>query len=167
MKIHSAYISVGSNMGNKCMNCQQGISALISSGTETLKNHSPFYITEPVGFKDQDWFVNTVINIETSLTPFQLLDRLKSIEQDAGRTNDSIKFGPRILDLDILIYDDRILNSPRLVLPHPRMHKRRFVLKPFCDIDPQKVHPVLKKNMQYLLRCLNDNEQKITPCRCD
>jgi 2-amino-4-hydroxy-6-hydroxymethyldihydropteridine diphosphokinase len=154
-------------MGNKCMNCQKGINALIRSETETLKNRSPFYTTEPVGFKDQDWFVNTVINIETSLTPFQLLDRLKSIEQDAGRTNDSIKFGPRILDLDILIYDDRILNSPRLVLPHPRMHKRRFVLKPFCDIDPQKVHPVLKKNMQYLLRCLNDNEQKITPCRCD
>lgn len=167
MKIHSVYISVGSNIGNKCTNCQMGIAELISSETERLKNQSPYYMTEPVDFNDQDWFVNTVIEIETALTPFRLLDRIKSIEREAGRTEDLIRFGPRVLDLDMLIYDDRVIDTPRLILPHPRMHKRRFVLKPICDIDPQKVHPVLKKNMQYLLNRLNGNEQKIIRCGCD
>lgn len=166
-KIHTVYISVGSNVGNKCMNCKKGVDALISSETETFIRQSPFYMTEPVDFKDQEWFVNTVVKIKTALTPFQLLDRLRSIERDAGRTDDSIRFGPRILDLDMLIYDDCVVNSHRLVLPHPRMHKRRFVLKPICDIDPQKVHPVLKQNMRYLLHCLDGNEQKIIRIRCD
>ncbi|MDH3358819.1 MAG: 2-amino-4-hydroxy-6-hydroxymethyldihydropteridine diphosphokinase, partial [Desulfobacteraceae bacterium] len=80
---------------------------------------------------------------------------------DAGRIDDPVRFGPRILDLDILLFDDVVTNSSGLIIPHPRMHKRRFVLTPICDIDPAIVHPVLKKEMQDLLAILDDNEQRI------
>ena len=101
------------------------------------------------------------IKIETTLVPLQLLKELRTIETLAGRTDSGVKFGPRVLDLDILFYDDLVENSSGLVIPHPRMHKRRFVLKPICDIDPKLVHPVLKKDMQYLLDNLDDGGQKV------
>lgn len=164
---HIAYISAGSNIGNRLENCQNGITALTESGISTLKDKSPFYITEPVDYKDQDWFVNAVVKIETILDPFQLLSRLKSIQLDAGRINDSIRFGPRILDLDIILYDDIIINLSGLIIPHPKMHKRRFVLKPFCDIDPTIVHPVLKMDMQSLLDNLDNKGQRLIQYKCD
>lgn len=166
-KQHIAYISAGSNIGNRLENCQNSIAALTESGISTLKDKSPFYITEPVDYKDQDWFINIVLKIETILDPFQLLSRLKSIQQDAGRINDLIRFGPRILDLDIIMYDDIIINSSELIIPHPKMHKRRFVLKPFCDIDPTIVHPVLKMDMQSLLDNLDDKGQRLIQYKCD
>ena len=166
-KHHIAYISAGSNIGNRLENCQNGITALTESGLSTLKAKSPFYTTEPVDYKDQEWFVNVVIKIETMLDPFQLLSRLQSIQRDAGRIDDSIKSGPRILDLDIIIYDDLVINSPELIIPHPNMHKRRFVLKLFCDIDPIIVHPVLKKDMQYLLDKLDNKGQRLIQYKCD
>ena len=79
----------------------------------------------------------------------------------------SIRFGPRVLDLDIILYDDWVTNSSELIVPHPRMHKRRFVLRPICDIDPTIVHPVFKKEMQALLDVLDENEQRIVEYRCD
>ena len=167
MGIHTAYIGAGSNMGNKLLNCKNGIAALTRPKETVLKNWSRFYKTEPVDYKDQDWFINSVVKIETNLNPFQLLDELKSIESDTGRVYGPIRFGPRILDLDIILYDDLVKNSSRLVIPHPRMHKRRFVLQPICDIDPKIVHPVLKKDMQYLLDILNENEQKVIEYTCD
>ncbi len=167
IKNHTAYIGAGSNIGNKLLNCKQGIDALIKSGKITLKAQSRFYRTEPVGFKDQDWFINVVVKIETNLDPFQLLNELKSIERDAGRVHNPIKFGPRILDLDIIFYDDLVTNSSGLIIPHPRMHKRRFVIRPMCDINPKIVHPLLKKDMQYLLDDLNENEQRIVEYTCD
>ena len=167
MENHTAYIGAGSNIGNKFLNCQNGIDALIKSGQAVLKDQSRFYKTEPVDYNDQDWFVNCVVKIETTLDPLQLLNKLKSIERDAGRLNDPIKFGPRILDLDIIFFDDLVTNSSGLIIPHPRMHKRRFVLRPVCDIDPKIVHPVLKKDVQYLLDMLNENEQRVVEYRCD
>ena len=167
MENHTAYIGAGSNIGNKFLNCQNGIDALIKSGKAVLKDQSRFYKTEPVDYNDQDWFVNFVVKIETTLDPLQLLNQLKSIERDAGRLNDPIKFGPRILDLDIIFFDDLVTNSSGLNIPHPRMHKRRFVLRPLCDIDPKIVHPVLKKDVQYLLDMLNENEQRVVEYRCD
>lgn len=161
MTRHTAYISAGSNIGNKLLNCKNGIAALTESGTSTLKDISGFYLTEPVDYLDQEWFINCVVKIETILDPYPLLDELRSIETQAGRTNGSVKFGPRILDLDIIFYDDRVENSSKLVIPHPRMHKRRFVLKPICDIDSKLVHPVLQKEMQYLLDNLDDSDQRI------
>jgi len=167
MMVHTAYIGAGSNIGNKLMNCKNGISALTSTKKIQIKKWSRFYRTEPVDYKDQDWFINAVVKIETTLNPFQLLEKLKLIERDAGRVEGSVKFGPRILDLDILLFDDLVTNSSGLVIPHPRMHKRRFVLKPICDIDPTIVHPVLKKDMQGLLDVLDENEQRIIEYRCD
>ena len=165
MEIHTAYIAVGSNIGERRLNCQNGIGALTASGKTFLKAQSEFYLTEPVDYTDQDWFVNSVVRIDTILDPYQLLDELKSIELNAGRTVDAVKFGPRILDLDILFYDEWVANSLKLVVPHPRMHKRRFVLKPICDIDPTLVHPVLKKDMRSLLDSLDDSGQKIIQYR--
>jgi 2-amino-4-hydroxy-6-hydroxymethyldihydropteridine diphosphokinase len=120
-----------------------------------------------VDYKDQDWFINVVVKVETTLAPFELLKTLKSIERGAGRVDGSIRFGPRVLDLDIILYDDLVTNSSKLIVPHPRMHKRRFVLRPICDIDPTIVHPVLKKEMQALLDVLDENEQRIVEYRCD
>ena len=161
MGVQIAYISIGSNRGSRRVNCQAGIDALIDSGIASLVVRSPFYKTEPVDYREQGWFVNAVIKIETAAGPIKLLDRLKLIEKNQGRTNDSPRFGPRILDLDILMVDDRVIRSRRLTIPHPRMHHRRFVLIPMCDIDPQAVHPVLKKNMQDLLDDLTEEGQKV------
>ena len=105
--------------------------------------------------------MNCVAKIETDLDPLSLLNVLKSIERAAGRVKDTIRFGPRILDLDIILYDDRIINCDRLVVPHPRMHKRRFVLKPICDIDPAIIHPVLKQEMRFLLKRLGEERQRV------
>ena len=167
MANHTAYIGAGSNIGNKLLNCQNGIDSLIKSGKAVLKDQSRFYKTEPVDYKAQDWFINFVVKIETALDPFQLLKILKSIERDAGRVCDSVRFGPRILDLDIIFFDDRVISSSTLVIPHPRMHKRRFVLKPICDIDSKIIHPVLMKDVQHLLDVLNENEQGIVEYQCD
>ncbi len=161
MEKHTAYISVGSNIGDKLLNCQKGISALTESDKSIIIEQSNFYKTEPVDYTNQDWFVNSVVKIETVLDPFQLLYELKTIEKNAGRTEGQIRYGPRILDLDIIFYDDIIINSSNLIIPHHRMHKRRFILKPVCDIDPKLVHPVLKMDMQYLLDNLYDKGQGV------
>ncbi|MBU4344480.1 MAG: 2-amino-4-hydroxy-6-hydroxymethyldihydropteridine diphosphokinase [Desulfobacteraceae bacterium] len=155
---HIAYISAGSNIGNRLENCKNSLTSLAESKISIIRSRSSFYITEPVDYINQDWFVNLVVKIETKLDPFRLLDKLKSIQSNAGRDHDAVRFSPRILDLDIIMYDDFVINSPELIIPHPRMHKRRFVLKPICDIDPHIVHPVLKKDMQYLLDRLDDGQ---------
>ncbi len=160
-----AYISVGSNLGNKLENCRRGIQSLTRQNV-WLKAQSCIYQTEPVDYADQDWFINYVVKIETKLDPFQLLDLIQTIQRNAGRIQDEIRFGPRILDLDILLFDGVVINFERLIIPHPRMHKRRFVLKPLCDIDPAIIHPVLGMDVQSLLDTLDDNEQRIHPYRC-
>jgi 2-amino-4-hydroxy-6-hydroxymethyldihydropteridine diphosphokinase len=165
--IHTAYIGAGSNIGNKLLSCKNGINALARLQNTQIKKWSKFYQTEPVDFKNQDWFINGVVEIETDLDAFQLIKELKSIEHDAGRVDNTVRFGPRILDMDILLFDDMVMNSSGLIIPHPRMHKRRFVLKPICDIDPSIIHPVLNKEMQVLLASLDENEQRIIEYQCD
>ncbi|UCD77851.1 MAG: 2-amino-4-hydroxy-6-hydroxymethyldihydropteridine diphosphokinase [Desulfobacterales bacterium] len=162
---HIAYISVGSNLGNKLENCRSGIAALIRSGNTRLVDQSPIYRTEPVDYLNQEWFVNCVAKIETDLDPLPLLDILKSIERAAGRIKDTIRFGPRVLDLDIILFDDLVLNEPGLTVPHPRMHKRRFVLKPICDIEPDINHPVFHRTMKSLLEDLDEKGQRLVEYR--
>jgi len=159
-KIHTAFIAVGSNLGNKIENCKSGIRALTGVDLR-VKARSRIYETEPVDFKDQDWFVNFVVKIETMLDPLGLLERIQSVQRDAGRISDAIRFGPRVLDLDIIFFDDIVLDLPQLVIPHPRMHKRRFVLRPLCDIDPGIMHPLKNQNVQTLLDDLDEKEQRI------
>lgn len=158
---HTAYIGAGSNIGNKLVNCKNGLIALSRIRNTRIKEWSRFYKTEPVDYEYQDWFINVVVKIETTLEPFQLLKKIKGIEHDAGRIDHPVRFGPRILDLDILLFDDLVTVISDLIIPHPRMHQRRFVLKPICDIDPGIVHPVLKREMQDLLDSLDDNEQRM------
>ncbi|MCD6224747.1 MAG: 2-amino-4-hydroxy-6-hydroxymethyldihydropteridine diphosphokinase [Deltaproteobacteria bacterium] len=162
MPTHTVLISAGSNIGDKSGNCKKGISALIRPERAVLIKESKFYKTEPVDYTDQDWFVNCAVKISTPLEPLELLTEIKRIESEAGRKKDVVRFGPRVLDLDIIFFDDRVIESDNLIIPHPRMHQRRFVLMPICDIDPNIIHPVLKKSIRALLAELDDSEQKVS-----
>ena len=161
MEHHTAYICVGSNLGDKLDNCRRAIVELTRGEASRLIEQSPIYRTEPVDYQDQDWFVNYVVKIATHLEPLHLLQKLKSIEAGAGRKQDAVRFGPRVLDLDIVFYDNLVMHAPQLSIPHPRMHKRRFVLRPVCDIDPHIKHPVLGRTVQSLLDDLDETEQRI------
>lgn len=156
-----AYIAIGSNVGDKLENCRKGIAAI--EGTEgcTVEAESPLYETEPVYVESQDWFLNGVIRIRTDLEPMALFTRLKEIEHSMGRRPGGTRFGPRILDLDILFYDDRILNEGMLQIPHAALQERRFVLEPLCDIAPELVHPVLGQTMESLLSDLEDGGKEV------
>jgi len=154
-------------MGDKLQNCRKGIAALTQPSVSKLRAQSSFYLTEPVDFTKQDWFINAVVKIETMLEPFSLLDKLKAIQRQVGRKADTIRFGPRILDLDILLFGERIIHAEGLEVPHPRMHKRRFVLQPICDIDRKVLHPVFKKDMQSLLDLLENDGQRLVKYQCD
>jgi 2-amino-4-hydroxy-6-hydroxymethyldihydropteridine diphosphokinase len=161
LKKHIAYISIGSNIGDKLQNCRKGVEDLGAVGKTKLIKLSRFYRTSPVDNEDQDWFVNAAVEVATSLGPQALLHEIKRIQASAGRKTEPIRFGPRILDLDIIFYDRAVLKSPELEIPHPRMHKRRFVLQPMCDIDPFIIHPVIKKDVRTLLEEIEDPDQKI------
>lgn len=158
---HVAYISVGSNLGDKTAHCRFGISRVAAHPDIELTAASPFYRTAPVDYTDQDWFVNAAFRIATSLSPHQLLAATSAVQAAAGQGEKEIRYGPRILDLDLIFYDDLVLKSVDLELPHPRMHKRRFVLQPICDIDPHLVHPRLGSHVSELLEGLEDDGQEV------
>jgi len=161
MSTHAAIISVGSNMGDKEANCRKGIDSLLDSGKASLVKASRFYRTSPVDYLEQDWFVNAAVQVETHLEPLDLLAFLQTIQQQAGRTKGGIRFGPRVLDLDIIFYDQLVMKTTSLEIPHPRMHKRHFVLQPICDIDPDIIHPLLNIPLKSLLNQLGDNGQEV------
>lgn len=152
--IHAAYIAIGANLGDRVENCRQGVALLAADEDIAVTGHSPYYWSEPVGYADQPWFVNAVFSVATSLSPAALLKRLKDTECAAGRTKGGIRFGPRVLDLDIIFYDDIVLETPELVIPHPRMHERLFVLRPLCDLAPELIHPVFGIRADRLLYSL-------------
>ena len=164
MMVHKAFISVGSNLGDPLYNCCWGIDILCQDSDVLLVARSPFYRTAPVDYLQQDWFVNAALLVETTLTPFELLDRTQAIQARMGRKKDAIRFGPRVLDLDLIFYEDQVIRAPHLVVPHPRMHKRRFVLHPICDIDPLVVHPVLGHTVREILEQLPPDSQNMVPC---
>lgn len=153
------YISAGSNMGDKLDNCRSGLAALGQTGGIHIESVSAFYLTEPMEYSDQPWFVNVAVRIRTLLEPLDLLAALKSLEQRAGRVDSGIRFGPRTLDFDIIFYNDTVLDTSMLVVPHPRMHEREFVLRPICDLSPDLKHPVLKKTAGQLLAALKPGGQ--------
>ncbi len=164
MKIHQVYLSIGSNIGDGQDNCCRGIEALCADGSVTLAARSPFYRTQPVDYLEQDWFFNAALLVQTALPLPELLKKTQSIQSQMGRKSDAIRFGPRILDLDIIFYDDQVIQAPHIVVPHPRMHKRRFVLQPICDIDPTVVHPILGKTVRAILDQLPKDNQDLLPC---
>jgi 2-amino-4-hydroxy-6-hydroxymethyldihydropteridine diphosphokinase len=163
---HTAFVGVGSNLGRKADNCLRGIEALATCGHSRLLNRSRLYRTEPVDYLDQDWFVNCAAQVETSLDPFELLGVLQDIQRQAGRVQGAVRFGPRILDMDIIFYDAAVIDHPDLTLPHPRMHLRRFVLRPLCDMDPTLRHPVLDRTVRQLLDNLDDAGQGVVEISC-
>jgi 2-amino-4-hydroxy-6-hydroxymethyldihydropteridine diphosphokinase len=143
------HIGIGSNLGNRQENCLEAIRRLKQSGLSVLKRSSMIE-TEPWGVTDQPHFINMAIETETDLGPDELLLLLKNIEKTMGR-EETAHWGPRVIDLDILFYDDRIIDSADLKIPHPHLHERDFVLRPLREIAPEKIHPVLKKTICELM----------------
>ena len=157
-----AYLSIGSNLGEKYDNCTRAKKMVDGLDHTRVLAVSSFYRTEPVDFLDQAWFLNGALRIETGLDPFTLMGHLKKIEGLMGQGKKDVRFGPRIVDLDIVLYGGEVINTDALVIPHPRMHKRCFVLKPLCDIASGVVHPTLGKNMEQLLQQIeNDPGQEV------
>ena len=154
-------------MGDALQNCRDGVAALLETDRIKLIAQSPFYRTAPVDFTEQDWFVNGMVKVETSFAPRELLQVLQHVQKKVGRGEEVVRFGPRVLDLDIILYDELVCEELDLIIPHPRMHKRRFVLIPLCDIDPTIVHPVLGMEMQGLLGRLGQIGQEVHPYICD
>ena len=154
---HLVYIGFGSNIGDRLTHIQNAIHALSKTEGITLQKISSVYKTDPVGYEAQAHFLNGVAAIQTDLPPLFLLHALKDIETAIGRKH-RIRWGPREIDLDILIYGDMCLQTEKLVIPHPEMHLRRFVLAPLAEIAPDLVHPVLKETIQILLERLEDDK---------
>ncbi len=150
---NSAFVGLSSNIGDKAYHIQTAIKEIAKFAT--IQHISSIYLTEPVGFQEQDEFLNGVLQIQTGLSHQDLLKTLKAIEKQLGRVK-IIQDGPRIMDLDILYYNDLCFQSPTLTIPHPRLHLRNFVLTPLCEIAPEFMHPILKKTSQALLANLKN-----------
>ena len=157
MTMHVVYIGFGSNIGDRLKHIQNAIHALSKTEEINLLKISSIYKTAPVGYEAQGEFLNGVAAIQTSLSPLSLLNTLKDIEIAIGRQH-RIRWGPREIDLDILIYGDVCLQTEQLVIPHPEMHLRGFVLVPLAEIAPDLVHPVFQETVQTLLARLEDDK---------
>ncbi|NDV57551.1 2-amino-4-hydroxy-6-hydroxymethyldihydropteridine diphosphokinase [Bacteroides sp. 519] len=145
------YLSLGTNLGNKEENLRNAVDE-INKRVGNVVSLSAFYETEPWGFDSDNTFLNAALAVDTKLSPFELLAVTKKIEKQLGRTAKSINksYADRIIDIDILLYNDLILNTNELVLPHPLMTQRSFVMEPLVEIAPDVIHPVLLKTMKEL-----------------
>jgi 2-amino-4-hydroxy-6-hydroxymethyldihydropteridine diphosphokinase len=148
------YLSLGSNLGDRAANLERAIEALSEIGVRVLRRSS-IYETEPVDFLTQPWFLNCVIEAETSLEPRQLLEALQAIERKLG-SRKLVPRGPRIIDLDVLFYETAAIHDDGLEIPHPRLAERRFVLVPLAELAPGLRHPVLRKSAAELLAVTQD-----------
>ena len=157
---HLVYLSIGSNVGDKKKNLDTAVDLLDKQNETSVLAVSAYYKTEPQNFRDQDWFVNAAVKIETVLEPVPLLEMLKGLETELDQEGKPFRFGPRMIDLDIIFYDDRVVASQRLDIPHPRMHERCFVLVPLCDIGPAVRHPVLGQTPEELLNGIKKKESQ-------
>jgi dihydroneopterin aldolase/2-amino-4-hydroxy-6-hydroxymethyldihydropteridine diphosphokinase len=145
-KWHTAYIGVGGNMGDKEENVKMALNIMNSLKHTRITKTSKFYETSPVGYLEQEDFLNCAIEIKTLLNPLELVRYLLSIENQLKRER-VIRWGPRTIDLDVLLYDNIISSIDEIIVPHPRMQERMFVLEPLCDIAPYVIHPILNKTI--------------------
>lgn len=150
-------IALGTNMGDRYRNLCEAITLLNGHPSIELVQASSIYETDPVGYTDQDPFLNMVIEVKTELTPILLLDSCLQIEQQLGRKR-IIRWGPRIIDLDILLYNQENMETEKLFIPHPRLHERAFVLFPLLEISPNEKLPRTNQSLQYLLEKIPDRE---------
>ena len=155
------FLSLGSNMGDRSANISQAVSLLTISDRIKVVKTSSFYETEPWGNKNQDWFVNAAMAIDTDYTPEELLNYCQNIEHQMGRIRkENERWGQRAIDIDILMYDDKIIsNGTTLNIPHPLMHLRAFVLVPMLEVKSDLVHPVFKKTIAELYDELDNPEE--------
>jgi 2-amino-4-hydroxy-6-hydroxymethyldihydropteridine diphosphokinase len=144
--LKTAYLSLGSNLGDREANLRAAIERLAELGS--VSRTSSFYETEPVEYTQQPWFLNCAVALQTALMPRQLLSRTQAIEQALGRRLQPK--GPRALDIDILLFGNSIVDMAGLIIPHPAMHQRRFVLEPLAEIAPDARHPVFKRSIREL-----------------
>ena len=155
----TAFICLGSNIGDRELNLLRAVAEIGKLPGARITALSGFYDTEPVGSVPQDNFLNAVLRLATSLTPHRLLAELNRIETDVFHRKRNIPQGPRVMDLDILLFDDIVLQSEDLIIPHPRLHERRFVLVPLAELASGYRHPVLGKSIAELLRELPERER--------
>jgi len=155
---HSVFLSLGSNQGEKIANCRRAIAEIVKFEGSRVLARSSWYRTEPWGNENQDWFVNGVVQVETTLSPLEILSRIKAIESHLGRRDTGL-WGPRPVDIDILFYDQLTFETPELTIPHPRAHERNFVLIPMAEIAPHFIHPVLGQAMNLLVKSASDRKE--------
>jgi 2-amino-4-hydroxy-6-hydroxymethyldihydropteridine diphosphokinase len=148
----TVYIGIGSNLGNRQSNCEESVRRIRELKDVKVTAVSSFYETSPVGGPPQPMYINGVICLETETCPAELLAELKNIEKIMGRSFTGLRDLPRTIDLDILIYENSVIKTKELEVPHPRMHERYFVLKGLAEVAPDIIHPVFKKTAGELLR---------------
>ena len=153
-----AYIALGSNLGDPKLNVMSAAAEIDKLPASKVNALSPLYETSPVGVTDQPQFCNAVLQLKTRLSPFELLKCLQQIETGVFKRSRTLRWGPRTIDLDLLLYGCDVIDDEALLVPHPRMAERRFVLQPLCDISPNLVHPVLLRTISELLDSLQSDE---------
>jgi len=156
MKI--VFLGIGTNLGDREVNLKRAI-GLIEEYIGPVLQFSSVYKTEPWGFQTEDEFLNQVVKVETVLTPSGLLGKILMIESLSGRVRSTQRYSSRLMDIDILLYEDLILDSETLKIPHPLISERKFVLIPLCEIASEMIHPVLKKTISELLEICKDNSR--------
>lgn len=152
------YLSLGSNTGDRVGYIQQAVKMLAENDKTTLIRCSAFYETEPCENKNQPDFINAVAEMKTKLSPDELLNVCNDIEKKLGRVRTEERYTPRTIDIDIILYDDLVVNSGRLTIPHAKMHERAFVLVPLLELIPNHIHPVFKKSLSKIYEELENPE---------
>lgn len=155
-----AYIGIGSNIGDPRRNCREATDRIGRIDGCKIISVSGLYLTQPVGVSGQDWYINRAVSVSTGMKAHDLLRILSGMEQDMGRVR-TVKWGPRIIDLDILLFGQDVINDSILRVPHPMMHLRRFVMAPMAELAPDLMHPVLGKTMAELFREIPADDQVI------
>ncbi|MFH2011410.1 MAG: 2-amino-4-hydroxy-6-hydroxymethyldihydropteridine diphosphokinase [Pseudomonadota bacterium] len=155
-----AYIGIGSNQGDKIKYCNDAIKEISKYKGNIILNRSSFYRTEPWGKENQDWFINCAIKLKTTLDASEFFKVLLNIEKKLKRVKRD-KWGPRKIDLDILFFNDKVINTPEVNIPHPMIQARKFVLVPLNEICPEFIHPVLNKSIMELLKETTDDKEVI------